>query len=102
MLLPQPGSSVRAQALGVAGAQVKVVQWTGFRREDGEGSLTFQVQLWEGGDIVIAYAQLEGDPSYQGGRAFIGLQSIDYLDQLLFSDSDPVLWPGQAIRYRHR
>ncbi|HEY0841044.1 MAG TPA: hypothetical protein VGD74_12725 [Vulgatibacter sp.] len=101
-LVGQPGSSVRSDVRSIGGRQVRIIQWTGFGLPDSDGSLTFQVQLWEGGEFVIAYAELEGDPAYQGGRAFVGLQSIGYMDQLLYSDTAPVLWSGQSILYRHR
>lgn len=64
------------------GQDVLIVQWNDFRRATQEGSLTFQVQLYEDGDVVVAFGDVIPGPDlnatqrgyYQGTAAWIALE----------------------------
>jgi len=101
-LLDQPGSSVKYQVTTVGGRQVLIVQWTNFTRWDSPGTITFQAQLWEGGDIVFVYPVLQGGPDFHGSEAEISLTEIATFDQLIYSSNEPSLRQGQSLFFRYR
>ncbi|AKU91210.1 hypothetical protein AKJ08_1597 [Vulgatibacter incomptus] len=84
-LTDQPGSKFQYEVMTVGPSDVLILQWTGFKRYYEEGSLTFQIQLWEGGDIVFAYDEIAGGPEYfddasAGVFAIGGFESFEYED----------------------
>ncbi|HEY0839858.1 MAG TPA: lamin tail domain-containing protein, partial [Vulgatibacter sp.] len=98
----KPGASFDHALLTVGGTDVMILQWTGFRRSDSEGTLTFQVQLWEGGDVVIAYEALDGDETYLGSEALVGLTGVDWSGEVFYSVGSSNLRPGQALSFQYR
>lgn len=67
------------------GQSVLIFQWTGFRWSTSVGSLTVQAQLWESGDVVVAFGDVysadapdsTGWNNYRGNTAWIGLEGPD-------------------------
>ncbi len=57
----------------VAGSQVAVFQWNHWKHTTDAGDVTFQAQLWENGDIVFVYLDMQG-LSGTGGSFTIGIQ----------------------------
>lgn len=68
----------------VEGQSVLILQWDGYQFH-GAGSITFQAQIWESGDIVVAFADVEipfvqgsaGWLDYHGANSWIGLEAKD-------------------------
>lgn len=92
----------------IDGQQVLIVQWEDLRRHttssgnEWPGSATFQVQLWESGDIVFAYGTLLGNDRHFGSRATVGLESLDGTQGLLHMHNQAILRPGQAMKFQHK
>ena len=60
------------------GQKVAVLQWTNLSPFDGASTIkvTFQAQLWQNGDIVFVYQDMQGDTTFsQGSSATIGIQA---------------------------
>lgn len=65
----------------VGGQDVLILQWDGYRRGS-VGEITFQAQLWEDGDVVVAFAPEDGTSrigstewfAYQGGYSWVGIE----------------------------
>jgi len=86
------------------GKQVIIFQWNDFAMSGRtDGRVSGQVQLWEGGDIVMSYRHIEGDDAYFGAGATLGLVGA-WPDELLFSTwgVGPKLRVGQSIHYDFR
>jgi len=69
----------------VEGQAVLIFQWTGYVSGNKPGSITFQAQLWEDGDVVIAFADAQADDPgdqfyYEGALAWIGVEAPDRMD----------------------
>lgn len=65
------------QHLEIDGKRVVVLQWSEFSPQSGaasQGRITYQAQLWENGDIVFAYGDLEGEGPAYGSGAHIGIE----------------------------
>ncbi len=99
----QAGSAVYHQTTTIGGRQVTIVQWSGMGLWGLTGSLTFQVQLWEGGDIVIAFGEIQGDdPAFYGEYAGVGLVTLWWDELFLFTDGEANLYEGLTLRYHYR
>lgn len=99
---PLPDSHFYHELQTIGGRQVIILQWDNFARPGRtDGLVSAQFQLWEGGDIVMVYRHIEGDDSFFGAGATLGLIGPDYT-QLLFSSWRPSLRVGQSIYYRYR
>jgi len=69
----------------LGGEDLLVLQWSGFRRSSGVGSLTFQAQLAKNGDIRIVFGEVSSPDApgssnwnaYHGGSAWIGVEDVD-------------------------
>ncbi len=91
----------------ISGQTVTIVQYNNYKRCDYLGSITFQIQLWSGGDIVIAFDRIEAGGAgaqaiYEGSEAWIGLESPNrdiHVTALLRERS---LLPGQTIHFQRR
>lgn len=88
--------------MNVGGVQVRIVQWDGVKRIRRPGSLTFQVQIWENGDIVLAYKDLRGGYSYFGGEATIGIEAPGGTSAIQYLWNEPILRPNQSIYFQKR
>ncbi|HWV37597.1 MAG TPA: hypothetical protein VN033_03865 [Vulgatibacter sp.] len=101
-LLEKPTSSVKYKLTTVDSRQVLIVQWTDMDRWSSTGSLTFQAQLWEGGDIVFVYPVLQGGLGFHGAMADVSLTAIGGSDLLEYSYQEPFLREGQSILFHYR
>lgn len=72
----KPGSEFHYFVGKTGGRQVVGLQWTDVGIEDTPGSATFQVQIWENGDIVYAFGELIGESWYHGGWSATGIEAI--------------------------
>lgn len=107
-LINQTGSSVKTAERVVGGQRVRIVQWTGFKPNSYAGTLTFQAQLWENGDIVTAYKVLQTTATgaardvVRGSSATFGIDATNggegrYAKYAF--DTAGAVRPGQAILY---
>lgn len=104
----QPGADFVHETRAAGGMQVTILQWTDYKRRitqdpGAPGTLTFQVQLWENGDIVFAYEPMEGDPFlYAGGAATtVGIEAPGNTPAIQFLHNQPLLQRGgQVLEFR--
>ena len=108
--IPRP----REQTIG--GQLVAIVQWSNWTTDSSAmfnpGVLTFQVQLWQNGEVVFAYQTMEGDPAsnwslqtHLGSSATIGLQDLSGTEDRAISysvDQADAVRSGFALRFRPR
>ena len=67
------------------GQRALVLQWRGFRLGSSPGTVTLQAQLWENGDILVVFGDVESHDApnssawnnYRGSTAWIGLEGGD-------------------------
>jgi len=97
-----PASSVQYEVKTVGGRQVLIVQFNdmGFWTEP--GTVTFQAQLWAGGDVVFAYPTLDGGLEAHGASASVRLVAVGAMEYLDYSSFQPSLREGQSIRFHRR
>lgn len=99
----QAGSSVRYERRAVGDEEVLLIQWT--RAGTAPGWLTYQVQLWESGEIVVAFQEVSPPNSlnrtrYNGSTAWIGIEGFDPTDFLTASYRQGDLsLEGQSFRF---
>ena len=104
----KPGSSVTTELVSVGSSMVRVVQWTNFVRGaqlgvPNPGSITFQIQLWDNGDIVTAYKNLSWGNQiargyYHGKDAAIaGIENPLASQGYVFTVNKPVVYDGLSI-----
>lgn len=97
------GSDFLYEHRTVGSSQVTILQWQEFRRYGEAGRLTFQVQLWDDGDIVIAYKELAGADAYnRGGNATVGIEDAAGTDGIQYLKDQDKLWSGQVIHFRRK
>jgi len=100
-LRAQSGTTFAYETKTISGKQVMIFQWTHYAFNALQGSLTFQTQLWDDGDIVVVYAELTGDsPRFQGSTSTVGLEKIGGGVAIQGFYKQPVLFPGQAVLFR--
>ncbi|HEY0840538.1 MAG TPA: hypothetical protein VGD74_10165, partial [Vulgatibacter sp.] len=99
-LVTGPGSSTLTELRNVAGRQVWIIQWNGWTHYSEPGSsITLQVQLWEGGDVVMAFAGIEGGDTIHGVGDYpplIGLVGVGWSDEIWYTP-----WEGASAPYLH-
>jgi len=97
------------QAKTVSGHEVMILQWNNYARCSSAGGATFQVQLWENGDIAMAYLSMDAVPGssawnvYNGSGAWIGLEGLDgTLDTVtaLYKTVEPL--SGRTILFKRK
>lgn len=105
-LLSQQGSSVKTALLDSDGQQVRVVQWTGMAVSGTgiSGRITFQIQLWSGGDIVLGYKDIYAPagslPRFLGGSTSIGIQKEDRSRALALPYNKPwLVFDGKVMAF---
>lgn len=95
----------------IDGKRVLILQWNNFRSSrhvnlGAGGGVTFQVQLWEGGDIVIAYGDLLGSgvnaARHYGAGATVGLQEVGGLESVQYLHDEAILQPWQSLHFQRR
>lgn len=97
----------RHQLLTVGGQLVQVLQWTNWQVLGETGSITFQVQLWESGDIVTAYRDISGTAAdlqyYEGVGATFAIENPAGTAGILASANQRVLLtPDHSFVYRKK
>ncbi|HWV39031.1 MAG TPA: lamin tail domain-containing protein [Vulgatibacter sp.] len=86
----------------IGGETVTILQWSDYRR-CGRDVVTLQVQLWSGGDVVIAFSDAnESGPwaSATGREAWTGLESRDRSENFTAFFRQAAIRPGQSILFR--
>jgi len=68
--------------------------------DPGEG--TFQVQLWEDGDIVIVYKDLVRGLRALGSETSVGIEAPGGTTGVRYSWNEPVLKGGQSLRFQRK
>ncbi len=101
-LVDMAGSAAQFERRTVGGQQVTIVQWTNFRVYGNAGRLTFQAQLWENGDVVVAIRDLEGGAVFRGSSASIGLENPLGTIGVQYLYNQERAWAGQTISFRKR
>jgi len=91
----------------IEGEKLLILQWSNVKKVDTgvniqEGWMSFQIQLWENGDIVTAYRDMFIHPDHFGANATVGLEAIGGGEAINFLHDLPLLQPGQSIHYRRR
>ena len=83
----------------IDGRQVTILQWSRYKVWAQPGEITFQAQLWENGDIVIAIDHLEGVPQYHGSSATVGIEAVGGSPEIQYLFEQPILRPRQAMLF---
>lgn len=78
---------------------VTILQWSRFKRYGQTGEATFQVQLWQNGDIVIAFDDVVGNEYYKGFSATIGIEAVGGSPEIQFLHEKPILRPFQRLYF---
>ncbi len=111
--LAEPGGRLSHEVRTVNGLQVSILQWTNLTTTTelqliGQpvpriGQLTLQVQLWESGDIVMVYRDLEGLDAVLGKvTTGLSIKVGTVTETISYSVNEATLRPGQSIHYRLR
>lgn len=99
--------------------KVLILQWTEVVRPGHRtiasrpGSTSFQMQLWENGDIVFVYGRMSAvehiteaeptaDKDHFGGRGTVGIEAIGGAEGIQYLYQEPILWEGQAISFNRK
>lgn len=92
----------------LGGQTVTILQWTNARRCSNTGGVTFQVQLWENGDIVVAFDEMwwgstSAEATYRGNAAWIAIEPPgDPTAHLTVLYKKPLAFPGRAYLFQHK
>lgn len=103
-----PTPTFHHQQQPIAGQTVTILQWTDAKRCGGEGGITFQIQLWSGGDIVVAFDDIWTDgsvaafPRYNGSIAWVGLEPANRTQHVTAVYRQPKIEPGKSIYYQRK
>lgn len=117
-LINKSGSSLKFEKRTVGANEVMVIQWTNWETTSYSGTLTFQIQLWDNGDIVTAYRDAApADPTsssavtnYAGSSATIGLEDsgVSGSQYVQFSSSSSTVggqstvYPGRSLYFKRK
>lgn len=92
----------------VEGELVTIVQWNNLRQCSHPGSTTFQVQLWSGGDIVIAFDEIVAGPAtaarhrYAGNTAWMAIEPTDRTDHVTAHLRRPQVFSGRSYYFQKK
>ncbi len=93
----------------IGSQQVLIVQWNNMRESTsaGGGRITFQAQVWENGDVVFAYREVEGPVLYFGTSATIGLENVGGTAAAVYSygtstSGTEKIWANQTIHFHKK
>lgn len=95
-------SSFKWEQRTVMGSRLMILQWTGYKRYGQAGSVTFQVQLWENGDIAVVYDRIHGVHAYyKGSDATVGIEGIGATGPFLtYSHNQAYLRSFQSLLFQ--
>jgi hypothetical protein len=101
------GSAVYWDRRTLEGTQVLIVQWQGFQQGTNPGVLTFQVQLWQNGDVAIVMGENRSTGAsesardlFAGSSATVGIENHDGTDGVQFSRNEPILGRHTRVLFR--
>ncbi len=80
---------------GAAPNRYFVAEWFEVSRSDSKNWLTFEVVLYENGDILFQYGPLNGDVE----QCTVGIQNATGSDGLLYLYREPGLAQGKAVKF---
>src|SRR5690606_34643850 len=83
----------------INGKQVTILQWSRYKVYNQPGEITFQAQLWENGDIVIAFEQLRGVAQYYGSAATVGIEAVGGTPEIQYLYNQAILRPHQSLLF---
>ena len=83
----------------INGMQVTILQWSRYKVWAQPGEITFQAQLWENGDIVIAFEQLRGVAQYYGSAATVGIEAVGGTPEIQYLYNQAILRPHQSLLF---
>jgi hypothetical protein len=92
----------------IGGQTVTILQWTNARRCSNTGGVTFQAQLWENGDLVVAiddmwFSGTSEENTYRGDKAWIGIEPPgNPSGHLTTLYKKPLVFPGRAYLFQHK
>lgn len=89
----------------IDGQVVTILQWNNFNICGYTGGSTFQLQLWSGGDIVIAFDEMwwSGDSArqrYAGNTSWIGLEPPNRPDHVTALHRRPLIFAGRSYFFQ--
>lgn len=83
---------------GTAPNRYAVIEWKDVSRlTDSTSPLTFEIVLYEKGDIYFQYLEMTGDLT----NATIGIENVDGLDGYLYLHNQAGLTPGQTVKFHY-
>ncbi|MCW6006701.1 carboxypeptidase regulatory-like domain-containing protein [Micromonospora sp. CPCC 205371] len=91
-------ASVRTELFGTAPNRYFVVEWRNALIFDTTGRLTFEMVLYENGDVAFNYAGLD-TPLERGGSATVGIESHAGTTALQYSANEDALVNGTGILF---
>lgn len=100
----QTGSSVMTQLVQRDEQLVRIIQWTHFAVLSNTGAITFQIQLWQNGDIVMAYKDIEAATDaalarYLGSSVTIGIEDSTGTAGIPFLINQPWIFDGRVLAF---
>ncbi|HEY0840919.1 MAG TPA: hypothetical protein VGD74_12085, partial [Vulgatibacter sp.] len=95
-------NSFASEVRTINGQQVAIYQWSNYT-VTGPGTFTAQAQLWENGDIVFAYGDIEGvNPNYRGANASVGMDTVGGTHGIAYLFKQPILSPWQSLHFKYK
>lgn len=83
------------------GQEVLILQWTRMGRYNKVGHSTHQAQLWENGDIVIAWGETDG-VDFNGSQSAVGIVGPGGGPVLEYFFKKPLIQQGSSILFKYR
>lgn len=93
-----PGAEVHFHRDVLDGREVLILQWSDWAHYDAGGLMTYQVQLWEDGEVVFAFADLEGPREAFGLKGFSAMQAPGPGTYVEVVANEAILIPHTSIR----
>ena len=90
-------SQVDYGVVGVAPDRAFVLEFSGIRAWGASGRLSFEIKLWENGEIDLLYGDAPANPG-DGRNALVGIENATGTDALLLGLDEPILAPDTAYR----
>lgn len=97
---PYTAGKVYHQSGGDAPNRYMVIEWVGVLRfgSGNEALLTFEVVLYENGDILFNYLDLPGET---GSTATVGIEDAEGVDGVQYLYNQPGLAPNTSLAFRY-
>lgn len=101
-------SSFTYERREIDGQRLTILQWSYFRKPpagfglEHPGWVSFQIQLWESGDIVLTYRNIEGDPHHFGSAATVGIEAVGGEEGIQYLHKQALLQEGQSLYFKYR